>query len=42
MNRKESEFIQSLAYHRDSCSKGFDLLPKQEKIREVLIMNFID
>ena len=42
MNRKESEFIQSfLAYCRDSCSNGFDLIPKQQKIREVLVMNFI-
>ena len=27
----------SLAYRRDSCSNDFDLIPKQEKIREVLI-----
>ena len=31
----------SLAYRRDSCSNDFDLIPKQQKIREVLIMNFI-
>ena len=31
----------SLAYRRDSCSNGFDLIPKQEKIRKVLVLNFI-
>ena len=31
----------SLAYRRDSCSNDFDLIPKQEEICEVLIMNFI-
>ena len=31
----------SLAYRRDSCSNGFDLIPKQAEIREVLVMNFI-
>ena len=27
----------SLAYRRDSCSNGFDLIPKQKEIREVFI-----
>ena len=31
----------SSAYRRDSCSNGFDLIPKQKEIREVLVLNFI-
>ena len=31
----------SSAYRRDSCSNDFDLIPKQQKICEVLIMNFV-
>ena len=43
MNRKESGFIQSRdsCSRRDSCSNGFDLIPKQKEIREVLVLNFI-
>ena len=31
----------SLAYRRDSCSNGFGLIPKQEEVFEVLVLNFI-
>ena len=31
----------SLAYRRDSCSNGSDLIPKQKEIRKVLVLNFI-
>ena len=33
-------YSKSLAYRRDSCSNGFDLIPKQKKIREVLVFGF--
>ena len=31
----------SLAYLRDSCSNGFGLIPRQEEVFEVLVLNFI-
>ena len=31
----------SLAYRRDSCSNGFGLIPKQEEVFEVLVLNFL-
>ena len=31
----------SLAYRRDSCSNGFGLIPRQEEVFEVLVLNFI-
>ena len=30
----------SLAYRRDSYSNGFDLIPRQEEVPEVLVLNF--
>ena len=29
-----------LAYRRDSYSNGFDLIPRQEEVPEVLVLNF--
>ena len=29
--------LKSLAYRRDSCSNGFDLIPKPKEIRKVFI-----
>ena len=31
----------SLAYRRDSCRNGFDLIPNQEEIRKALVLYFI-
>ena len=38
---RNQDSFKSLAYRRDSCSNGFDLIPKQEEIHEALVLNFI-